>query len=246
MVNGPPTPPPTSAIELSDAAKLAAPSEPEATAPNANPAPDAPPSRPDCYQSTLPTITDLVVQGDYISVIHACERCDLNGDGDTSSTRFLITAPLVVAYLIVDNLAPARYALSRLPDKLASQPLVKSLNDLLRATRDRKHSLVYTRAESLFKQVQQPNFLDANLGSLIASMLTAFVEAFRRRTYLGWSPEQILTAVTKEGWSYDQATQVLSPPSDSSSFSSAKRSVAGPSSLETFSVVATNVARLEV
>ncbi|KDQ33360.1 hypothetical protein PLEOSDRAFT_1061040 [Pleurotus ostreatus PC15] len=264
MVNAPPTPPPTSAIELSDAAKLAGPSEPEAAAPNANPAPGAPPSHPDCYQSTLPTITDLVAQGDYISAIQTCERCDLNGDGDTSPTRFLITAPLVIAYLIVDNLAPARYALNRLPDKLASQPLVKALNDLLRATRDRKHSLVYSRAESLFKQAQQPNFLDANLGSLVASMITAFVEAFRRRTfvllskaysslpvslaqsYLGWQPEQILTAVSKEGWSYDQATKVLSPPSDSSSFTSANRSVAGPSSLETFSVVATNVARLEV
>lgn len=78
MVNGPPTPPPTSAIELSDAAKLAGPSEPEAAAPNANPAPDAPPSHPDCYQSTLPTITDLVAQGDYISAIQTCERCDLN------------------------------------------------------------------------------------------------------------------------------------------------------------------------
>lgn len=78
MVNGPPTPPPTSAIELSDAAKLARTSEPEAATPNANPAPDALPSRPDCYQSTLPTITDLVVQEDYISVIRACERCDLN------------------------------------------------------------------------------------------------------------------------------------------------------------------------
>jgi len=70
---------------------------------------------------------------------------------------------------------PARYALTRLPDNLASHPLSKTLLGLLACTWERRHSKVYSRSESLFNMVGQPDFFDPNLATVIAGMVTTFV-----------------------------------------------------------------------
>jgi COP9 signalosome complex subunit 8 len=54
-------------------------------------------------------------------------------------------------------------------------PLSQALLILLSSTWERKHERVYSRAENLFNMVQQPDFMDTNLASLIAEMVTAFV-----------------------------------------------------------------------
>jgi COP9 signalosome complex subunit 8 len=70
---------------------------------------------------------------------------------------------------------PARYALTRLPDKLAVHPLSQALFGLLAATSERNYHHIYSRAESLFHHAQQPDFPDEKLGEVIASMTKAFV-----------------------------------------------------------------------
>lgn len=77
--------------------------------------------------------------------------------------------------MLTSRSPPARYALTRLPDNLASLPLSQALLDLVASASERKHVKVYTRAESLFNLVSEPDFFDAKLASVIAEMVTTFV-----------------------------------------------------------------------
>lgn len=70
---------------------------------------------------------------------------------------------------------PARYALTRLPDKLAAHPLSQALFGLLASTSERLYEHIYSRAESLFRYAQQPDFPDQKLGEVVASMTKVFV-----------------------------------------------------------------------
>jgi COP9 signalosome complex subunit 8 len=110
-------------------------------------------------------------------------------DGDRYHSRLLVVAPLVLAYLIRDELyvylrieasaglitnfsSPAYYALTRLPDNAMGQPLCQALLSLLASTWERKHAMVYSRAESLHYMVEQSDFVNAKL---IMDMVTTFV-----------------------------------------------------------------------
>ncbi|KAJ8507492.1 hypothetical protein ONZ45_g10149 [Pleurotus djamor] len=267
MVNAPPTPPPTSAVEISDAARTVT---AEAQLPSASATPSAAPvsdptpvtsssSRTDIYQAAFPIVTELVANGNYAALITHCERTDLNGDGDNSPTRFFTSAPLILAYLIVNNLPPARYALERLPESLVSHPLAKQLRDLLSATSSRKHTAVYSEAKLLYDQVQG-DLIDVKLASVISALTRAFIDSFRQRTfqlvakayssihlslvetYMGWSTEEVLTAARDAGWLFDEGSKTLTPQSKSMN---GNASITGASSLHTFSFVASNVAQLE-
>jgi COP9 signalosome complex subunit 8 len=70
---------------------------------------------------------------------------------------------------------PARYALTRLPDKLAAQPLSQTLFGLLAATTERQYEHIYSRAESLVRSAQQPDFPDQQLGEVVVMMTKTFV-----------------------------------------------------------------------
>lgn len=252
MANGPPTPPPITATELLD----------EARGNSSVPAPaSTAQTKQDPYQHIFPAIADLALQSDFKKLIRTAEISDLNGDSDRQSTRLLVTAPLVLAYLIVDNLPPARYALSRLSDSLSATSLAKSLWGLVASAWDRKYANVYSRAESLFKLVEQPDFFDQKLATVIAGMVTTFMESFRQRAfvllskvytsvplflaqiYLGLSSDQLLIVAERAGWSYNSSINILVP---------AASSIDGPimkpdfSSLSTFHFVADSVAKLEL
>lgn len=132
-----------------------------------------------------------------LTVVVLCVRFT-QGDGSHRNTsRLLITAPLVLAYLIVDKLCvfyisreflqisnlrvylwdspPALHALNRIPDTLAAAPLPQALWGLLASTGERKHANVYSRAESLRQMVTQPDFDHAELGTLMTAMVTTFI-----------------------------------------------------------------------
>ena len=77
---GPLTPPPSSATEMADEARAAAPVEPipaTTPVPPASPIESKQPSL-DPYQQIFPTIVNLAKQQDYIQLISVAERCDLN------------------------------------------------------------------------------------------------------------------------------------------------------------------------
>ncbi|KIM86180.1 hypothetical protein PILCRDRAFT_816104 [Piloderma croceum F 1598] len=264
-MTGPPTPPPTTATEMADEARTSAPIVAEST--TAVPPPTAPvqPKQPaqDTYQLLFPTLENLAYQNNYRQIVDVAERGDLKGESDRQFTRLLLVAPLTLAYLILDDLPPARYALTRLPDKLAAHPLSQALFGLLAATLERNYDHIYSRAESLFHYAQQPDFPDEKLGEVVVSMTKAFIASFQERTvvllsraftslpvslaqtYLGLPADRLPAAAEKHGWSYDASHQIFTPAPLPSAMVTPIYAY-GPSSLNTFNLVADSTAKLEI
>jgi COP9 signalosome complex subunit 8 len=96
MVNGPPTPPPTSATELQDEARTRAP----VASPAASAAPVASatttttqPRQPtDAYQYILPKLVNLAAQNDFGALVRLAEQTDLNV-GKSLSEKLLYLTP---------------------------------------------------------------------------------------------------------------------------------------------------------
>ncbi|KIK08237.1 hypothetical protein K443DRAFT_672732 [Laccaria amethystina LaAM-08-1] len=255
---GPPTPPPTTAAELRDEARTAASTtHPATTAPSTASQP-----RPDHFQYRFPAIVEATSKKEYQRLIQIAEETDLNANGDRQPTRLLIIAPLVLAYLILDDLAPARYGLARLPENLAALPLTKSLVGLAVSSVNRQHGKVYAQAEHIFSLVAQPDFIDRELASVLANLITVFVAEFRHRTllllskaytslplslaqtYIGMTAKETVTETDKFGWVYDPSTQMLHPFSKAE-LSNKSTITTPPSSLSTFHLVADSVGKLE-
>ncbi|KXN92185.1 COP9 signalosome complex subunit 8 [Leucoagaricus sp. SymC.cos] len=259
MVNAPPTPPPTTATELQDQSR----NQPQASSSN----PPAPASSlstaDDSFPATFPLIVDLAGKAQYHELLLRAEETDVLSNSSRSPSRLFTVSPLVLTYLIVDNIPPAQYALSRLPDPLLAMPLTKALLELVSATAERRYSQIYARAEALFNLVAQPNFSDTKLASLIANLVTNFLETFRERTfaliskaysslplslaqiYLGLPGEQIVRAAEQHGWIYDVSSQILEPKPMADASPSAAVQNLPISSLSAFKFIADSVGELE-
>ncbi|KAJ7940203.1 COP9 signalosome [Mycena leptocephala] len=250
---------PVSATEIQDATRTVVPPLPAASTSAPAPVPQA---RQDSFTQTFPQIASLASEKKFLELTRAAEPRDIASDQDRQPTRLLLTAPLVLAYLIIDDLPPARCALMRLPNNLATSPLGKQLLSLLASTSERKYANVYSRSQTLLEHVSQSDFFDTSLGAVLGLMIASFLDAFRTRTfnllqkaytslplplaemYLGLPANEVLTAAANSGWSFDASTQVLTP---------AQKSTVGPtsngfapfSSLATFHFVADSVAKLE-
>ncbi|KAJ7461543.1 COP9 signalosome [Mycena latifolia] len=263
MSTGPPTPPPTSATEIQDAARTVVPPLPAASTSAPVPAAAPPPqARQDYFTQLFPQIGSLASEKKFSELILVAERHDIASDAERQPSRLLLTAPLVVAYLIVDDLPPARCALMRLPNNLASSPLAKQLHSLLASTSERKYTNVYTRSQGLLELVSQPDFFDTSLGALLGLMIQNFLEAFRLRTfnllskaytslalplaeiYLGLPADAVLSAAANGGWAFDSSSNVLSP-AQKSTVGQTINGFSPFSSLATFDFVANSVAKLE-
>ncbi|KJA27156.1 hypothetical protein HYPSUDRAFT_63416 [Hypholoma sublateritium FD-334 SS-4] len=245
MVNGPPTPPATTPVELQDAAR--------STASVAEPSVSLPPQidpqlRPEVYQRALQGIGAALARKDYQSAGSIAGEADFITATDRQPARMLIVAPLVLVHLINDNIPPARYALLRLPDNLISLPLARALGALVIYAMNRQHAQLYEQINILKSIVSQPDFFDQELGHQVVDLATVFTERFCERTfillskaytslplslaciYLNLPAEKVTNGAQKSGWSYDASTQILYP---------------SYSSLATFDLVADSVARLE-
>ncbi|TFK94754.1 hypothetical protein K466DRAFT_508776 [Polyporus arcularius HHB13444] len=274
-MTGPPTPPPSSATEIEDAARTTLPppqAAPATVEPAAAPVPAQPvteqpqppiasPATPkSSYELLFPSIADLARSGSIRDLIEVAERGDQSADQDKSPARLLLVAPLVLAYLIVDEVPPARHVLTRLPATLTSLPLVQGLFSLLSSVSERKYTNIYTRAEQLHQLVSDPGFSVQPLGQVLAGMVTAFVEAFRKKTfnllakaytsiplplaqvYLGLTTEQVVNVAVPAGWEFHETSFILTPPKQSSG---SRRVSSTPSSLFALNLVAETVANLE-
>ncbi|KAI0780618.1 hypothetical protein BD413DRAFT_498650 [Trametes elegans] len=278
-MTGPPTPPPSSAVEIEDAARTTLPPPAAAAAPApqapATPAPESvavpeitesaaasQTKPPTTYELLLPSVEDLARNGSLRELIETAERADLSGESDADVSRLLLVGPLVLAYLIVDELSPARHVLLRLPENLKGHPLSQQLFRLLASTFERKYTDVYRRAEELHQFVQQPAFSHDALGQILAGMTTSFVGSFRKRTfdllsraytsiplslaqeYLGYTDEQadkVISVALASHWQFDPSTQVLTP---SAQPVSSTRGYS-QSTLQALNLVADTVANLE-
>ncbi|KAI0807692.1 hypothetical protein C8Q74DRAFT_1228685 [Fomes fomentarius] len=274
-MTGPPTPPPSSATEIQDAARTTAPPPQAAlaTEPAEAPTPAAPvpeqaqpavasqTAQKTSYELLFPSIVDLARSGRVRDLIQVLEQADLSADHDKDSTRLLIVAPLVLAYLIEDEIPPARHVLTRLPDNLASIALTQGLFNLLASVSERKYADVYNRAERLRQFVSEPNFPNEIFGQLLAGLVTAFVEAFSKKTfnllsraytsiplplaqvYLGLAAEQVVNVAVQAGWNFNETSHILTPSKQSAKLSRAQPST--PSTLYALNLVADTVANLE-
>ncbi|ETW86176.1 hypothetical protein HETIRDRAFT_309227, partial [Heterobasidion irregulare TC 32-1] len=171
--------------------------------------------------------------------------------------------PLVLSYLILDDLPPAKFVLTRLPDSIASKPLPQSLFNIFASVWERKYENVYPRAEALMDIAHQADFPEG-LASLIATLVTQFVESFRRRTfalisrayssiplalaqaYIGLSQEELLAVTEANQWTYDASSQILTPAPVAGPRSTTYISgTSSPSTLKALDLITDSVALLE-
>ncbi|TFK30058.1 hypothetical protein FA15DRAFT_663393 [Coprinopsis marcescibilis] len=246
---GPPTPPPVTSEEIREAAQA------QATISSAH----SNYAGPDPYQVAFPQLMEAVSRNDYRLVSSRAEDIDLTTTGDVQVTRLLVVAPLVLSYLIEDNIPPARQALERLPGPLSDLPLVKLLATLTSVTQARQHAQVYATVALLHDLLNKPDFFDQELAMILTKLVAQFAENFRTRTfrllsgaysslhislaeeYLGVSTEAIINEANKYNWKYESPSEILLPeiPEGKSNHQSSI------SSLSTFNLVANSVAALE-
>jgi len=254
-MTGPPTPPPTSAVELQDEARSIA-REKSAAQLSSDTG-----TRPEIYQNALPAILEITKRNDYVALVKLTENLDFATVSDNQPSRLFIVVPLVLGHLVQDDTPAARHALSRLPENLRVFPLSQALSSLLVTTINREHAKVYAEANNLLGFVAQSDFPDQELASIVTSLLSAFIEAFRVRTfellskaytslplplacvYLGWPEDRVISVAESQGWSYNSSTRVFSPRSKVSKVT-VKWST--DFTLETFDLVSESVAQLEV
>ncbi|KAF7295528.1 CSN8-PSD8-EIF3K domain-containing protein [Mycena indigotica] len=229
-------------------------------------APAAAPAPQSVVSDHFTQIFPLATEKKYKELIRLAELNDYGADSDRSPTRLALTTPLVLAYLILDDLqvvplaspySAFRATLLCLPSQKPSSRCWHQLWIL-----ERKYANVYSRTTELLAITSGSDFLDANLGAILGLMLNAFLESFRTRTfnllkkaytslpvslaqvYLGLGAEEVLSAAASDGWSYDASTQILTPAQRSASTQLAN-GFTPFSTLATFDFVANSVAKLE-
>ncbi|KAH9984735.1 hypothetical protein BJV74DRAFT_847876 [Russula compacta] len=208
--------------------------------PAASPAPSS-------YIELFTQIAILQANGDHYGLIEAAERADLAVTYDNHPTRLLITVPLVLSCLIVNDLLAefdpslyfcltinfhrpsAKFALMRLPDAIAALPLARAVLNLFASVWERRYEHVYSRGEALFNFAQQGDFAHTEVVRVLTTLVTAFIESFRKRTvdllskayttvplalaqvYLGLSADKLLSIASEKRWHVDTATQIMTP-----------------------------------
>jgi len=256
-MTGPPTPPPSSALEIADAVRSSVPPQVQSGGVATTSQAPASSSQPlTSYQVLFQRLAELamVEKPNYRQLAQTAELGDLNAEGDNHPTRLLLTTPLVLSYLILGDASSARFALQRLPDSLKANPVPQALFSLVAAVSERKYDKLYARAEELQQIPQQVQFSEIDFNPVVLKLVAAFVDSFRRKTfsllsraytsipmslaqaYLGFTPEQVLTVAQDHRWSYNAASQVLAPAPPGKSKPNATPT--GTSNLETFSTVA--------
>ncbi|KAF9013946.1 hypothetical protein BDQ17DRAFT_1222078, partial [Cyathus striatus] len=216
----PPTPPPTTAVELQDEAR-------STVSASASAQPTSSDLVQDPIQQKFPVISDFAMNGNFQQLTQLAEEVDLNASGERQVKRLLITAPLVLGYLILDEIPLARYALERLPEHLASHPLSQGLYELVMCVKHRQHTKMYLRTQSMINSTARDDFFDKNLAMIVVNMIANFIDRFRQKTfmllskayislptplasiYLGMPVDKVIAAAHANQWSYDSSANAL-------------------------------------
>ncbi|THV07804.1 hypothetical protein K435DRAFT_788154 [Dendrothele bispora CBS 962.96] len=218
----------------------------------------------DPYQLIFPEILNCVTQKDFRKAASIAETTDINNES-TRLSRILVITPIVLAYLISDELSLARLVMKRLPPHLPNA-LVQGLGRLLQAVSARDYPNVYAHAHALVALTEQPDFPDPSLASVIKTMTEAFLESFRHRTfillsraytsislplaqsYFGLPAESLLEVATANQWTYNASSQILTPIPYKApkSLQIPSSSVPITSSLANLNFIASSVSKLEM
>jgi COP9 signalosome complex subunit 8 len=234
-MTGPLTPPPSSALEIQDATRGPQPAvtpqaAAEATAPQQEePATTAVPPPISTYKDAFIALSDLARSGQYDQLIRFAEDRDLMPADRTHPDRLLITVPLVLSYLIVDNIPPAQHALTRLPESLSTSPIPQKLVRLVASAAERRYENIYPRAREVHDVLQSTPISGVDLNAIAGLLLEKYFYAFRRRTFsliskaftsiplpaaqrfLGCSADEVLQTAHEHGWVHNTADNTVSP-----------------------------------
>lgn len=212
----------------------------------------------DIYHQVFPQLSDLAEQRNFIGITNIAEHHDLNGSNDKSYSRLLLIAPLVLAYMVLDDLTPAQHALARLPENVSSHPLSHALAALLASALERKYENTYARAQELFQMSQQSDFPDPRLGKTVGLLVNDFLDEFRKNTFnlvsrafsclhiteaqklLGLGRKEVLAIANNNHWQFDAVSGILRPSNASLPALVAAKPVP-PSSVMTFDLVVNSV-----
>lgn len=212
----------------------------------------------DIYHQVFPQLSDLAEQRNFIGITNIAEHHDLNGSNDKGYSRLLLIAPLVLAYMVLDDLTPAQHALARLPENVSSHPLSHALAALLASALERKYENTYARAQELFQMSQQSDFPDPRLGKTVGLLVNDFLDEFRKNTFnlvsrafsclhiteaqklLGLGRKEVLAIANNNHWQFDAVSGILRPSNASLPALVAAKPVP-PSSVMTFDLVVNSV-----
>ncbi|KIY50761.1 hypothetical protein FISHEDRAFT_71085 [Fistulina hepatica ATCC 64428] len=238
MSNAPPTPPPTSEIEIQDARTTevaTTSSQPHGNADTASSATaglSSGASEPDPYEPYLESMAELVSRGEFGSVVDKYEYIDAIHIQPPSLT---VMAPVSLCLLVLDQTPAAHAALARLP---SFEPMALALLRLVASVSERKYHNIYSRVEALRDILAKSAFPAAPSYETVPLGLA--------RLYLGMPDNMLISAATRLGWLYDDSTTLFKLVAPSSTSSANTPEFFEASSLRTFDLVATSVARLEL
>ncbi|KAG7092886.1 hypothetical protein E1B28_009196 [Marasmius oreades] len=283
MSNAPPTPPPVNPIDIDDEARTTASSvlqtaDSTTEAPETSVAGESNLSEQEVptstatnidtsfspstavYQRYLPKLLEHSANGQWKEFIEDAMKADLSLDGEQDPNRLQITIPLVLAYMVVDDLPVARSLLRQMHAFFPEAPIIQTLGSLLVAVSGRDYSQIYKRAEALIDYVALPNFPLRELEKMIQNIVPFFVNHFRNQTlvlltraysslsmklaisYIGLPPDKVLSFLLKNRWTYDQTTEIFTPPK----IKGKGNTPIVPSTLDHFHALAGSVTRLEM
>ncbi|KAJ3889463.1 hypothetical protein GG344DRAFT_51526, partial [Lentinula edodes] len=185
-------------------------------------------------------------------------------------SRLFVIVPLVLAYLIKNDLPIAKLVLERLPPDIRLNPLIKNLGLLTTSYSAGAYEQIYSNANALVNAVAKPEFQQPELAQVINIMVESFLFSFRDRTFLllsraytsitlslaemyfGLGSSELLpgklfilgySVAARHGWAYDTSTKVLKPVPTNEPASSVAPAV---SSLVNFNFIAQSVSQLEM
>jgi len=237
--------------------------------PTPNPGPEAPatinpslPSTEPTYRHAIrlnyPDIAKLAKYERWAEMAIACENLEVSIPDDTDASRLLVTAPLVLASALIDEIPAAFFALKRLPQALASGPLSQALLSLVASLSDRKYHNILPRIADVMSISQNAGAVDPELGLLVYSMASALQVAWRQRivellsrayssipaaqaaALLNVPAEKIATELP--AWRYEAPSQVFYP---SATGTGGKSVVSQVSTLPRFNDVVAEAVHLE-
>lgn len=272
MSNGTLTPPPLSAVEIHDQAKdvLNAPPPTVAPPPPQPPVVATPTIQQQHQQSNLGaaqihSALDSIQRNEFSVAITKLERLDMNVSLQATE-KLSVASLLALLYMIQDTLPSAYATLTRLPLELQKKVAYQSFWELFSAVWERKFASVYSRAQSFHTRIgSSPVELEGELVEIVKSLTITFVHRFRLRTltllstaydavpvalaesFLGLPAQELLVDLQKQGWTFDQGSQVFVPPfNKQSNGPSATSAASGPSTLNNFRAIAGSVTHLEL
>ncbi|KAF9261390.1 hypothetical protein L218DRAFT_1001670 [Marasmius fiardii PR-910] len=182
------------------------------------------------YERYLPRLLQHSVNGDWRAFIEDAVKADLSLDGEQDRNRLQITIPLVLAYMMVDDLPVARSLLRQMHAFFADAPIIQTLGSLLIAVSGRDYTQIYNRAEALIDYVTLPNFPYKELEKMTQNIVPFFVTHFRNQTlvllarayssltlklatnYIGLPPDKVIQFLLSNHWTYDETTETFTPP----------------------------------